>query len=371
MAEAFFWGCFLTILYVYAGYPAIIAGLAFLFPSPNIKGPVEPSLAIIVVAHNEEKIIRRKLENLLSLDYPPQKGRIVVVSDASTDRTDRVVGEFRDQGVMLLRMDTRGGKPAALNRVIPFLQEEVVVFSDSRQLWNHDSIRALVSNFADENVGAVSGELHIQGGGKDGSVEEGIGLYWKYEKFLRKREALFDSTCGTTGSIYAIRRSLFELIPDDALLDDFVIPMNIVKKSKRVVFEEKAIAVDTPAESQGHEMNRKIRTLSGNYQSLFRMPWLLFPWRNRLCFQFVSHKLLRLIVPFLMIGLFFSSFLLFKQGFYAACFGGQVFFYLLGTLPKGSKFRFIGAIRAFLLLNLSALLSLPVFLFGRQRVAWK
>lgn len=371
MTEALFWGCFLTILYVYVGYPAIIAGLAFLFPSRNKKGPVEPSVAVIVVAHNEEKIIRRKLENLLSLDYPPEKRRIIVVSDASTDETDKVVGEFSDQGIRLLKMETRGGKSAALNGVIPTLQEEVVVLSDTRQSWNIDSIRALVSNFADENVGAVSGELKIPADGKSGGVVEGVGIYWEYEKFLRKREALFDSTCGTTGCIYAIRRSLFEIIPDDTLLDDFVIPMNIVKRGKRVVFEEKAIAVDTPSESQRHEMRRKIRTLSGNYQAIFRMSWLLLPWKNRLFFQNLSHKLLRLVVPFLMIGLFFSSLLLFEKDFYGVCFVGQAVFYLLGILPPCSKFRFLGAIRAFLLMNLTALLSLPVFLLGRQRVAWK
>lgn len=371
MAEAFFWGCFLAILYVYIGYPVIIAGLASIFPSRNKKGPIEPSVAVIVVVRNEEKIIRGKLENLLSLDYPPEKRRIIVVSDASTDQTENIVGEFSDQSVSLLRMDTQGGKPAALNRVIPTLQEEVVIFSDTRQYWNNDAIRALVSNFADGNVGAVSGELHIQADGKSGGVEEGVGLYWKYEKFLRKREALFDSTCGTTGCIYAIRRSLFEVIPNDTFLDDFVIPMNIVRKGKRVVFEANAVAIDGPSETPEHEMRRKTRTLAGNYQAIFRMFWILMPWKNRLFFQLISHKLLRLAVPFWMIGIFFSSALLFEQEFYGACFVGQVFFYLLAFLPASSKLWFIGAIRAFILLNLAALLSLPVFLFGRQRVAWK
>lgn len=371
MAEAFFWGCLLTILYVYVGYPAVIAGLAFLFPSRDEKRPVELSVAVIVVAHNEEKIIRRKLENLLSLDYRPEKRRIVVVSDASTDQTDNIVKEFNDQGVKLLRMEIRGGKPAALNQVIPTLQEEVVVFSDSRQLWNHDSIRALVANFADANMGAVSGELHIQGDGKIGGVEEGVSLYWNYEKYIRKREAIFDSTCGTTGCIYAIRRHLFEPIPDDTLLDDFVIPMNIIKKGKRVVFEEKANAFDRPSETPEHEMRRKARTLAGNYQALFSMPWLILPWKNRLFFQFVSHKLLRLAIPFLMIGIFFLNIVLLEHDFYRICFVGQVLFYLLGALPVSLNFRLTGTIRAFLLLNLTALMALPVFLSGRQRVAWK
>ncbi|MHB1459388.1 MAG: glycosyltransferase family 2 protein [Armatimonadota bacterium] len=371
MAEAFFWGCFLTILYVYIGYPAIIAGLAFLFPSPNNKGPVEPSVAIIVIAHNEEKTIRRKLENLLSLDYPLENRRIVVVSDASTDQTDKIIGEFSDQDVRLLRMDTQGGKPVALNRVVPTLQEEVVVFSDTRQWWNNDAIRALVSNFAEENVGAVSGELHIEGNGKIGGVEEGVGLYWKYEKFLRKREALFDSTCGTTGCIYAIRKSLFEVIPDDTFLDDFVIPMNVVRKGKRVVFDENAIAIDTPSDTPEHEMRRKIRTLAGNYQAIFRMSWLLKPWKNRLFFQLVSHKLLRLAVPFLMVAIFLLNIALLKHDFYRICFIGQVIFYFLGALPTSPKFRISGTIRAFLLLNLTALIALPVFLTGRQQVVWK
>jgi len=371
MAEALFWGCFLIILYVYFGYPALIAGLAFLFPSRINKGPVEPSVTVIVVAHNEEKIIRRKLENLISLDYPPGKRRIVVVSDASTDQSDKIIEEFNGQGVILHRMDNRGGKPAALNRIIPILQDEVIIFSDSRQLWNIESIRALVANFADANVGAVSGELHIHSDQNRSGVGEGVGLYWKYEKFLRKQEALFDSTCGTTGCIYAIRRSLFEVIPDDTLLDDFVIPFNIVKKGKRVVFEEKAIAVDSPSDTTELEMRRKTRTLAGNYQALFRMSWLIVPWENRLFFQFVSHKLLRLAVPFLMIGIFLLNILLLEYDFYRFCFIGQTGFYLLGSLPESPKLRIAGTIRVFLLLNLTALIALPVFLSGRQRVAWK
>jgi len=371
MAEAFFWGCFLTILYVYVGYPAIIAALAFLFPSRNKKGPVEPSVAIVVVAFNEEKTIRRKLENLISLDYPPEKRRIVVVSDASTDETDQIVREFNHKGVSLHRMERRGGKPAALNRIVPTLQEEIVIFSDSRQLWNHESIRALVSNFADENVGAVSGELQIHGNGESSSVGEGVSIYWNYEKFIRKREALFDSTCGTTGCIYAIRSRLFEAIPENTLLDDFVIPMNIVKIGMRVVFEEKAIALDRPSKTPEQEMRRKKRTLAGNYQAFFSMPWLFIPWKNRLLFQVVSHKLLRLVLPFLLIGVLFSSLLLFDQRFYRTCFIGQVLFYLLGILPNYSKLSVLGAIRVFILLNVAALIALPEYLFNRQRVDWK
>jgi len=371
MVKAFFWVCLLTILYVHIGYPAIIAGLALLFPSRNKKKDIDPSVAIVVVSRNEEKYIREKLENLLSLNYPPEKRRIVLVSDCSTDRTEEIATTFAERGVELLRIEERGGKPAALNRVIPALKEEIIILSDSRQLWNGDAVRALVSNFADDNVGAVSGELHIVGDKKGGSVGQGVGLYWKYEKFIRRHEALFDSTCGATGCIYAIRRSLFEAIPNDTLLDDFVIPMNIVKKGKRVVFEENAMAIDAPSDTPEHEMKRKIRTLAGNYQAIVQMPWLLIPWRNRLFFQLVSHKLLRLVVPFLMIAVFLLNIGLMEHYVYRICFVGQVMFYLLGAVPASSRCQVPGAIRAFLLLNLAALIALPVFVAGRQRVTWR
>ncbi len=370
MAEILFWGSAILIVYAYAGYPAAIALLSAIRPMPVRKEPFTPDVTILVIARDEEENIGAKLTNLLGLDYPPDKRSIIVASDASTDRTDDIVRSFAGRGVTLVRMEEHTGKPVILNRLVPAIENEFVVLSDARQLWNADSLKMILANFADSDVGAASGELVI-GPGEEGTFSEGVGFYWRYEKFLRKKEAAYDSTCGTTGAVYALRRSLFDRIPDDTLLDDFVIPMNVVKRGKRVVFEEGAVAIDRPSGGASREMWRKVRTLSGNWQAFFRMPWLFSPRRNRLFFQFVSHKTLRLVVPFLLLILLFSNVALLDRAVYIGFFAAQVTFYLLALLSTRLKTAALSPVKAFVVLNFVAFLALPIYLSGRQKVTWK
>ncbi|MBI5575802.1 MAG: glycosyltransferase family 2 protein [Deltaproteobacteria bacterium] len=370
MFEILFWASALIMAYSFAGYPVLIGMLSSIRPRPVKKGSFTPPVTVIVIAKDEEKNIGAKIENLLGMDYPPRKMKIIVASDASVDRTEDIVRSFSERGVALFRADESKGKPAILNMLIPEIDDEFVVLSDARQKWNKESLRMMMSNFTDPDVGAVSGELVIENE-DEGTFTEGVAFYWRYEKYLRKCEAAYDSTCGTTGAIYAIRRELFGKIPEDTLLDDFVIPMNVVKRGKRVVFEESAVAFDHPADSSRHEMWRKIRTLSGNYQAYVRFPWLFLPWKNRVVFQFVSHKALRLAVPFLMLALFFANACLLDRDIYAVFFGMQVVFYLLALLSVRLKTRLLSPIKAFVFLNVIAFIALPVYLSGRQKVTWK
>ncbi|MDA8177995.1 MAG: glycosyltransferase family 2 protein [Deltaproteobacteria bacterium] len=369
MFEAIFWSSILLLGYTYVGYPALIRILSGLRPKIVRKAPFYPRIVIVVISHNEEINIRGKITNLLSLEYPKGKRRIVIVSDASTDGTDDIVQSYKSEGVSLIRMDERMGKSAILNRVLPELDEEFVVLSDSRQTWNTESLRTLLENFSDPSVGAVSGELVLAKG--DGSFGEGLGFYWNYEKSIRKCEAAYDSTCGVTGCIYALRRSFFETIPGDTLLDDLVIPMNITKKGHRVVFEDRALAYDRVDEEPRTEWNRKIRTLSGNYQAFFAMPWLFHPFRNRLFLQLVSHKVMRIVAPFFLIACLLSNVFILQYPVYKAAFAAQVIFYGLALISFWADARVLKPIKTFVFLNAVALMSLPVYLSGKQKVAWK
>lgn len=369
MIEATFWLSFAALGYTYVGYPTVIYLLSTFQRKPVRKGTFLPPIVIVVVAYNEERVIRTKIENLLSLRYPLGNRRIVIASDASTDGTDDIVHSYRSKGVTLVRMKERMGKSAVLNRVLPMLNEEYIVLSDTRQIWSTESLEEMLGNFSDPTVGAVSGELMLGKGG--GDFGKGLGFYWNYEKFIRKREADFDSTCGVTGCIYAMRRSLFETIPDDTLLDDFVIPMNITKKGYRVVFEDSAIAFDRTEEEPKKEWKRKIRTLSGNYQAFFTMPWLFHLLRNRLFLQVISHKVFRIAAPFFLIILLFSNFALLKHPIYKTTLATQVIFYGLALLSFSFDIKILGPIKTFVILNAAAFMSLPKYLMGKQKAAWK
>jgi len=277
------------------------------------------------------------------LRYPKEKLEIIVASDGSTDKTDEIIGEFADTGMKLIELSGRGGKARALNIAAPQANGEIILFSDARQLYDKDAILELVSNFGDKEVGAVSGELHltempvqrldkVERPKKENDlyseigVGEGVGLYWKYEKFLRRKESQIDSTLGATGAIYAIRKELFSPIPEDTILDDFVIPMRVVLKGYRIIFEPKARAFDVVADSSKKEFIRKARTLTGNFQAFLRMKDLFNPFKNRVCFQLLSHKVFRLLVPYALALALIANFFL-NSSIYRTILFFQMFFY--------------------------------------------
>jgi cellulose synthase/poly-beta-1,6-N-acetylglucosamine synthase-like glycosyltransferase len=247
----------------------------------------------------------------MELDYPRGKLQIVVALDGPTDGTEFVVWRYVGSGVQMVHLKDHTGKPSALNAGMRRATGEIVVFADVRQTFSRDAIRRLVENFADRSVGAVTGQLVLLTNESTDRSSAGakseIGLYWKYETWIRAMESEVHSTIGATGAIYAIRRDCFEELPQDTLLDDVLTPMRVVLRGKRVVFETAAKAFDIVSCCPKAEFVRKVRTLTGNYQLLTQLPRLLAPVLNPVFWQFCSHKLGRLAVPYLLITMFFSN----------------------------------------------------------------
>ncbi len=302
-----FWVAFVLLGYVYLGYPLLASLRAATRPRPHGKAPIEPMVSVIVAAHNEGDCIAARIRNLLALDYPPDRLEIIVGSDGSTDDTVIRARRYADGHVKVRPFVDRRGKPALFNRLVPAARGEIVVFADARQQFERGALRALVASFADPMVGAVSGELMLTADPDATAACHGTCFYWRYEKYIRSMESRVDSTIGTTGAIYAIRRDLFDPIPDDTILDDLLIPLGIVRRGYRVLFEPKARAYDRAPATAREEFSRKTRTIAGMFQLFARERWLFSPLRNRLWFQTFSHKGLRLILPALHVALFVAN----------------------------------------------------------------
>lgn len=295
------------ILYTLFGYPILLHLLSKACSRPVIKEFRARSVSVLLPVLNGERYLAAKLDSLLALDYPPELLEIFILSDGSTDRTAEIAARYVDQRVHFHALP-RGGKAAALTAGLEIAQGEIIFLTDVRQSIAPDALRHLVACFADPAVGVVSGELII----RDGATREeaNIGLYWKYEKWIRRRLSALDSVLGATGCIYAMRRSLARPLPPGCLLDDVFLPMQAFFAGYRVVFEDRARAYDDPT-TLDSEFRRKIRTLAGNYQLIGYMPQLLGP-SNRMWLHFVSHKLARLLLPFaLLAALVAAPFLLY------------------------------------------------------------
>jgi biofilm PGA synthesis N-glycosyltransferase PgaC len=366
-----FWLASLLIAYTYVGYAGWLWLRAKIRPWPVLHSQQEPSLSIVMVVRNEERFIESKLQNLLELDYPQARYQIVVVSDGSTDRTDeflRVYGD--DPRVHVVMNQLSRGKASGLNDAIAVASGEVIVFTDARQSFEGAALRSLVENFADPEVGCVSGALML-GDPRVGEAPKGMGLYWRMEKTIRELESASGSVVGATGAIYAVRRELLDLVPEGTILDDVYIPMQVARKAKRVIFEARARAWDSPDLGAEREFSRKVRTLSGNYQLVQLAPWLLTR-ENPIRFEFVSHKLIRLAAPFALAAVLVSS--VFLPGpFYRIALGLQVLFYGLSLLAglrlnRGPLARMSDAALTFVLLNAAAVVAFVNFVTGRKTV---
>jgi biofilm PGA synthesis N-glycosyltransferase PgaC len=365
-----FWISAAVLAYTYFGYLFWLYLRSRLRPRPVHSASFLPPISLVMAVHNEEQWLPEKLSNLAELNYPDDRKEIIVISDGSTDSTNQILASQENEFSRVIFTDQQRGKACALNQAIQAARGEIVVFTDARQLIEPQALLRLIANFADPAVGCVSGELILRKRETSDPLD-GVGLYWRLEKKIRKWESATSSVVGATGALYAARRRLLVPLPPGTILDDVFIPLEIARQGYRVIFESAALVWDSLSSSASQEFRRKVRTLTGNYQLLQLQPWLLTS-RNPVRFEFVSHKLLRLFAPFLLATALISALLL-TGGVYRLAGVLQLAFYGLGALALFHvKVRPLGripdAVFAFLLLNTAAVLALINFLMGRKQV---
>jgi cellulose synthase/poly-beta-1,6-N-acetylglucosamine synthase-like glycosyltransferase len=367
-----FWGSTSLIAYTYFGYAGWLWVRRRWRRQQVKRGPYAPFVSIVIVVRNEERVLERKLENLRTLDYPAELMQLVVVSDGSTDRTEAILREHAsDPRVNVVLNQLSRGKASGLNDGLELAQGDIVVFTDARQKIEPGAVRLMLENFADPQVGCVSGELML-GDAKTGETGEGLGLYWQVEKRIRELESASGSVVGATGAFYAIRRNLLVPLPAETILDDVYLPMHVVRQGFRVVFDGRAQAWDSADPGVEAEFKRKVRTLSGNYQLLQLAPWLL-TGSNPIRFEFVSHKLLRLAVPFALAGILVASLIL-RAPVYRIALALQTVLYglsflAIAQLKRGPVGRIADAALTFVVLNTAAVVAFANFVSGRK-AAW-
>jgi glycosyltransferase involved in cell wall biosynthesis len=356
--------------YTLFGYPLLLGLLALGRARPVRKAKRRVTVSIVLPVYNGERWIAAKLASLAALHYPADLVEILVVSDGSTDATETIVRSFASQSRLLCLALPRGGKAAALNAAIAKAGGEILFFTDVRQQLHPDSLANLVDCFADPEVGVASGELVIRDG--SGIEEASVGLYWKYEKWIRKQQSRLDSVLGATGCIYAMRRELASTLPEGTLNDDMYLPLGAFFRGFRVILDNSALAFDYPTQLAS-EFRRKVRTLAGVYQAVGEYPALLGP-RNRMWIHFLSHKLARLFMPWAMIVAAVASFGL-PAPWNAWAIGAQSSVYLLALLdawlPPGFPLkRATSPLGTFAVLMTASLCALAI-LFVPARMLWK
>jgi len=358
------------LIYLLAGYPLLLAFYPWRHSPRIAKDPayVRP-VTVLVPVYNGAAFLRQKLESILALDYPRDLLELLVISDGSTDATDSIAGEFVSSGVRLLRV-VKGGKAAALNAGIQQARGEILFFTDVRQTLAPDSLRHLVACLADPSVGSVTGELHIVTG--DRQEEADMGLYWRYEVWARKQMTKIDSIFGATGCIYAMPRRLVEPIRADTLGDDAAFPLSAFFQGYRMILDAEAKAYDL-ASPLGSEFERRMRTLAGLWQTLVRRPELL-GFRDRMWLHFLSHKVGRLLLPWLALTALASAFWLPSPWREAVLAAPAVFLALVAFdafLPQRSALkRITSPARTTLVMLAASFCSISVFLVSPQRL-WK
>lgn len=376
-AELFFWSGLGALVYTYFGYPLVLYLLSRGFkPAENKPGSAElPSVALVIAAYNEENVIGAKLDNCLKLDYPGEKIEFLVASDGSTDRTDQIVAARAnpDARIRLLSL-RRGGKSAAINAAMAGVKSDIVVFSDANTIYSPDSIRMLVKGFSDKTVGCVCGRLSYNNPGKVISGE-GESAYWRYETSLKKMESRLGYVSGANGAIYAVRRELFDSLPPGTINDDFTISMRIVKRGYKCLYEESAVAYEDVAPDVKSEFRRHVRDGAGHYIAVWQLAGLLNPLLGIRSFIYWSHRILRWLAPFLLIGVVIANWRLADAQPYSALFAFQAAFYLLAFLGyAASSFGrapfFLYVPFYFSNLNLALLFGFLKAISGGAKPAW-
>ncbi len=369
-----FWLSVGLVVYVYVGYPLLLAGLRVFFDNPVKRAPIEPSVSLLIPAYNEASVIEAKIENALELDYPAEKLEIAIASDGSRDETVEKARACAERlgvagRVRIFAYTENRGKVAALNDTVPRLSGEVVVFSDASAMFEPDALRHLVANFADPHVGAAGGIYRIrrEETAATGAQEE---MYWRYESFLKSQEAAMGSVLGLHGTIHSLRRELYPYPPPGTINDDWVIPVRVLQLGYRVVYDPRARTYEEAHEMSG--FGRHVRIMAGNVQQLGELRGFLRPLRPRSLLYFLSHKALRLVAPFAMLAALTANLLLLDELLYRVTLMLQVAFYGLAVLGSAWRLRpkLLRLPYYFCRVNAAAFLGVYHALTGRRRLSW-
>jgi biofilm PGA synthesis N-glycosyltransferase PgaC len=384
--EILFWTSLFLVAHTYLLYPAILFvayGMAQLRRDcrylargadrrcHELCDDELPPVSLIIPAHNEEAALPAKLVNIIELDYPADRLEVIFVSDGSADRTNEILKQAERPTLRLVELPGRGGKSSALNHGVAAASHEILVFSDTSTLFAPDAVRKLVRHFGDPHVGVACGTLGFQGNAEFQRTE---GVYWRYEKTLRVMESRLGATLTASGAIYALRRAAWRPLTPEVMIDDFVVPFCARGLGYRVVFDPEAGAMDTAEESVAHEFARRVRLAVGSFRALGQLARVRLDAFTSLAF--FSHKLLRWILPFVMMTLLVSSAALWDRPFYWAALSIQLLFYAWAAAGYFFRDRMAplryGLIGYFLLaINLAFLVGFVRFLSGRQEVKWK
>lgn len=367
---------FFTLLYIYAGYPFLLLILNSILPKKEIiKQSIRPNVTLIVSCYNEESVIEEKIKNTRVLKYPADKLEIIVVSDASTDKTDNIVKRYSDKGIKLIRQEKRLGKTAGLNLAVLQSKGDIIVFSDANAMYEPDAIIRLVENFADKKVGYVVGQANYMN--KTDPASRSENTYWRFEIFIKKLESNVHSVVGGDGAIYAIRKELYEPLQETDI-NDFVNPLQIIAKGYRGIFEPSAICQEETAGEFDKEFKRKTRIVNRSFSGLLRIKSVLNPFRTGLfSIQILSHKVLRWFAGIYTVIFFICSLYL--------AFSDVIFFQVvvimeillmscayLGYLSKEKvAFRVVYYAYYFVMVNVAALIGLFQSFRGTVQVTWE
>ena len=377
-----FWIGLFVIFYTYLGYGLVIFLLAKLKKRPQSFTRVAdkdlPEVTLLVAAYNEETCIEDKIVNSLNLDYPKDKLSIFFVTDGSTDNTPDIIKKFH--AVKLFHDFQRRGKIHAVNRVMKLVKTPIVVFSDANTLLNQHAIRNLVRHYQNPAVGGVAGEKRIYKNSEDNASGSGEGFYWKYESFLKKKDAEVYSIVGAAGELFSVRTELYEEPAENTIIEDFVLSMRICAKGYRFMYEPDATAMESASASVSEEWKRKVRICAGGFQAMAKLTSVLNPFRyGMLTFQYLSHRVLRwTLAPLFLPVVLLANVWLAGTGntFYAITLAGQVIFYLLalaGYFLRDKKISVKGFFVPyyFMVMNLSVYAGFLRYVKGKQSVVWE
>jgi cellulose synthase/poly-beta-1,6-N-acetylglucosamine synthase-like glycosyltransferase len=367
-----FWFFIGLTFFIYFVYPVIIFLLAKVKGEGGEKKDITPLVSLIIPVHNEEKVIREKVLNVLSLDYPKDKLEIIFALDGCHDKTHEILLSFNDSRIKIFDNQKRMGKVATLNKTVPLAKGEIVLFSDANSIYEPDTLKKLIRNFADEKVGCVSGKLcYIDTDST--SVSKGQDLYWKYETFIKIQESKLGKLLITNGSIQAVRKAIYPY-PDPHIADDFSIPLLVQAEGYKVLYEPEAVVYEMATRSLKEDLAQKVRVLSQGFKGVIRLRKDLLTLSPLGIFELFFHKILRWGVIFYMIPIFFLNIPLAKEPFYLYLMILQIIFYSLACtgliLRHKNKIKIFYVPFFFCLINGAALIALYKFIVNAETRIW-